>query len=79
MSPTVPQSSGELVRIPGLYRRWELPEILKNHRVYRIEKASAHQDGTPLVAVYADEPESPEIAVDDKDAVPPGTISLRRE
>ena len=46
--------STDLKRIPGLYRRWELPEILKNQRAYRIENAGAHQDGTPLVAVYAD-------------------------
>ncbi|WP_199672044.1 hypothetical protein [Pseudooceanicola sediminis] len=46
--------SADLKRIPGLYRRWELPEILKNQRAYRIENAGAHQDGTPLVAVYAD-------------------------
>ena len=46
--------SGELVRIPGLYRRWELPEVLRNHRTYRIEKAGTHEDGTPLVAIYAD-------------------------
>lgn len=46
--------SADLKRIPGLYRRWELPEILKNQRAYRIENAGAHQDGTPLVAVFAD-------------------------
>ena len=46
--------SADLKRIPGLYRRWELPEILKNQRAYRIENAGAHQDGTPLVAIYAD-------------------------
>jgi hypothetical protein len=46
--------SADLKRIPGLYRRWELPEILKNQRAYRIENAGAQQDGTPLVAVYAD-------------------------
>ena len=46
--------SADLKRVPGLYRRWELPEILKNQRAYRIENAGAHQDGTPLVAVYAD-------------------------
>jgi hypothetical protein len=46
--------SADLTRIPGLYRRWELPEILKNQRAYRIENAGAHQDGTPLVAIYAD-------------------------
>lgn len=46
--------SADLKRIPGLYRRWEMPEVLKNQRAYRIENAGAHQDGTPLVAVYAD-------------------------
>lgn len=45
--------SADLTRIPGLYRRWELPQILKNQRAYRIENAGSHQDGTPLVAVYA--------------------------
>ena len=46
--------TADLKRVPGLYRRWELPEILKNQRAYRIENAGSHQDGTPLVAVYAD-------------------------
>jgi hypothetical protein len=46
--------SADLKRVPGLYRRWELPEILKDQRAYRIENAGSHQDGTPLVAVYAD-------------------------
>jgi len=58
-----PVPAAEMVRIPGLYRRWELPEVLKNHQAYRIEDAGAHQDGTPLLAVYAagdsDEPKDP--------------------
>jgi hypothetical protein len=54
MQENDPVQTGELVRVPGLYRRWELPEILKNHRAYRIENAGAHGDGTPLVAIYAD-------------------------
>lgn len=76
----------DLKRIPGLYRRWELPEILKNHRVYRIEKAGAHQDGTPLVAVYADsdtgqpdDQHNPSIADAETASVPSGTISSARE
>ena len=48
--------AGELIRIPGLYRGWELPEVLRGHRTYRIEKAGAHEDGTPLVALYTDAP-----------------------
>lgn len=78
--------SADLKRIPGLYRRWELPETLRNQRAYRIENAGAHQDGTPLVAIFADarsdhhgshdgsSTEAPEAA-----AAPSGTISPRRE
>jgi hypothetical protein len=78
--------SADLTRIPGLYRRWELPEILKNQRAYRIENAGAHQDGTPLVAVYADadavQPDDQQNAsITDAEAasVPAGTISPQRE
>lgn len=78
--------SADLKRIPGLYRRWELPEILKNQRAYRIENAGAHQDGTPLVAVYADadagQPDDlHNAATTDAEAasVPSGTMSRRLE
>ena len=58
-----PVPAAEMVRIPGLYRRWELPELLKSHRAYRVEDAGTHEDGTPLLAVYAacegDEPDAP--------------------
>ena len=78
--------SADLTRIPGLFRRWELPEILKNQRAYRIENAGTHQDGTPLVAVYADADASQS---DDQQnasnqateavSVPAGTMSRRPE
>ena len=78
--------SADLKRIPGLYRRWELPEILKNQRSYRIENAGAHQDGTSLVAVYADADASQpddqhNAATKDAEAasVPPGTMRQRPE
>jgi hypothetical protein len=78
--------SADLKRIPGLYRRWELPEILKNQRAYRIENAGAHQDGTPLVAVYADadagQPDDQhDASITDKEAAPrpAGTMSRRSE
>ena len=79
-----PVPAAQMVRIPGLYRRWELPEVLKNHHAYRIEDAGAHHDGTPLVAVYADaSSESPDAVTNaagiDAGSVPPGTISPRRE
>ena len=43
----------DMKRIPGLFRRWELPEIFEPHRRYHIEEAGAHIDGTPLLALYA--------------------------
>ena len=44
--------SEDLKRIPGLFRRWELPEIFEANRDYHIEDAGVHADGTPLLALY---------------------------
>ena len=44
----------DLHRLPGLFRRWELAEVLLPGRYCRIERAGAADDGTPLYAVYAD-------------------------
>lgn len=78
--------SADLKRVPGLYRRWELPEVLKNQRAYRIENAGSHQDGTPLVAVYADPaaglPDdlcNASIKNAEAASVPSGTMSQRPE
>lgn len=73
-----------LARVPGLYRRWELPEILKSQRAYRIENAGQHQDGTPLVAVYVDaathHSDGPiSAAQPHADITPAGTNSKARE
>jgi hypothetical protein len=43
----------ELVRVPGLYRSWELPQVLRLHEAFQIEGAGAHEDGTPLLAIYS--------------------------
>ena len=48
-------SSEHLKRVPGLFRRWELAEVLEAERRYHIEDAGTHSDGTPLLAVYANE------------------------
>lgn len=45
----------DLKRVPGLLRRWELPELLEPDRRYHLEDAGTHTDGTPLLAVYAAE------------------------
>ena len=44
----------DLQRLPGLFRRWELAEVLQPGRSYRLERAGAADDGTPLYAVFAD-------------------------
>lgn len=51
--------SGEFRRLPGLYRRWELPEVCAPNRSYRIEDAGPHADGTPLLAVYVEDAGDP--------------------
>lgn len=43
----------ELVCVPGLYRSWELPQVLRLHEAFQIESAGAHEDGTPLLAIYS--------------------------
>ena len=42
-----------LHRIPGLFRRWELAELMKPGEDYHIEDAGRASDGTPLLAVYS--------------------------
>lgn len=86
MQENDPVPATEMIRIPGLYRRWELPEVLKNHHAFRIEDAGAHQDGTPLVAIYAASDSDPQVADDEVPgrapgtaSRPAGTISKRRE
>jgi hypothetical protein len=44
-----------LHRIPGLFRRWELAELMKSGEDYHIEDAGRASDGTPLLAVYTSE------------------------
>ena len=39
-------------RLPGLYLRWELPEILLIGGEYRIEPGARTTDGATLVAVF---------------------------
>jgi len=57
MSDTTVIPAEPLKRIPGLYRRWELPEIFKLQRRYHIEEAGTHADGTPLLAIYVSDAE----------------------
>ncbi len=46
-------SPDDLTRIPGLFRRWELSDVLGTCTSYRLESAGSDAHGTPLLAVYA--------------------------
>lgn len=52
MTMTPPTEAMELRRLPGLYRRWELAELLASGEDYHLEDAGATDDGTPLLVVY---------------------------
>jgi len=44
--------TSELHRIPGLFRRWELAQVLEPGADYHIEDAGETRDGTSLLAIY---------------------------
>ena len=75
MSDTTDCPAGDLQRVPGLFRRWELQNLLEPDRRYHLEDAGTHADGTPLLAVYADQsgefrPVLPADRSDERDAHP---------
>lgn len=43
---------GELIRVPGLLRRWEISEVIEGAAEYRIEEAGELADRTPVFTVY---------------------------
>jgi hypothetical protein len=49
----------DLYRLPGLFRRWELQQVVEAGNDYRIEDAGTAGDGTPLFAVYCRQPATP--------------------
>ncbi len=52
MPDSIPTVSCELRRIPGLFRQWELVQVLKPGEDYHLEDAGTTSDGTALIAVY---------------------------
>jgi len=42
----------EFVRVPGLFRRWELEDVLEVGSDFHLEEAGETTDGTQLLAVY---------------------------
>jgi hypothetical protein len=52
----------DLRRLPGLFRRWELAQIIEAGRDYRVEDAGEAADGTVLYAVYRSVPATDALA-----------------
>jgi hypothetical protein len=42
----------DFVRLPGLFRRWELEQVVEPGADFHLEEAGDASDGTPLFAVY---------------------------
>jgi len=49
----------DFVRLPGLFRRWELEQVLVPGTDFHLEEAGSASDGTPLFALYRREPLHP--------------------
>lgn len=56
----VPQPSHEeYVRLPGLFRRWEIEQVVDLGADFLLERAGDAADGTSLFAVYRREHNKP--------------------
>jgi len=52
--PTTPVfGDDEWLRLPGLFRRWELEQVIDAEHDFHVEAAGHCEDGTQLSAVYA--------------------------
>ena len=47
-----PCATEELLRLPGLFRRWEFEQVINGSDEFHITEAGATDDGTPLFIVY---------------------------
>jgi hypothetical protein len=46
----------ELIRLPGLFPRWEIEHVLDEESEFTIEATTSMLDGEPLYVVYRREP-----------------------
>ena len=47
--------SEDFLRLPGLFRRWELEQVIDGSDEFHISAAGATDDGTELFTVYCKE------------------------
>lgn len=45
-------NTNEWLRLPGLFRRWELEQVIKPGEDFFVENAGTCEDGTSLLAIY---------------------------
>lgn len=45
----------DFIRVPGLYRVWDLGSLIEQGRIWRIEDAGRTDDGQALFQVFVDE------------------------
>lgn len=55
-TPTI--SPADFLRIPGLFRRWEIEQVLEAGADFHLEEAGTSSDGTPLYAVFRRQPDA---------------------
>jgi hypothetical protein len=49
----------DFIRLPGVFRRWELNDVVELGADFHLEDAGEAADGTQLIAVYRRERRSP--------------------
>lgn len=59
-----------LRRLPGLFRRWELAQVIEAGKDYHVEDAGSACDGTTLYALYGSAPIAPGAEVEDSSELP---------
>jgi hypothetical protein len=45
-------ASEDFLRLPGLFRRWEIEQVIEGSDEFHISAAGATEDGAELFAVY---------------------------
>jgi hypothetical protein len=51
-APATALDDDGFVRLPGLFRRWEIEQVIDPGADFHLEEAGDASDGTPLFAVY---------------------------
>ncbi|NTX53680.1 hypothetical protein [Myxococcus sp. CA039A] len=51
--------ANDYVRVPGLFRRWEIQHVVDTDADFNIEAAGSTEDGTELFSVYRRERHAP--------------------